>query len=64
MNEFLFDKLIIIVANAYMAGANSSKIHDVLLNQNLSEDDIFLVMKAGKILFLDRCKLLFYKRSM
>lgn len=48
------DKLITIVASAFEAGATVQDIHDALISKNWSEADIYLLIKAGHILYNDR----------
>ena len=45
------EKHIKFVANAMSVGADDADIHAKLFKDGLSESDIFLVMKAGDILF-------------
>lgn len=48
------DRLIVIVASALEAGATIEDIHDALIKKNWSESDIYLLIKAGSILYKDR----------
>ena len=48
------DKIITIVASAFEAGASVQDIHDALFSKNWSEADIYLLIKAGNILYNDR----------
>ena len=44
------DFIIKIVSDLLRKGESMAHIHDVLVNVGLSEDDIFLIIKASKIL--------------
>ena len=45
------DELIQAIANALKKGWNVDKIHSTCLVKGWSEDDIFLAIKAGELLF-------------
>lgn len=45
------DELIKAVAKALGVGASTEDIHDSLLSRGLSEDEIFLLIKAGENLY-------------
>lgn len=63
MQQYLLDKLIVIAANALTIGLNKSEIRNAFLKKGWSEEEIYLAIKAGEIIFTDRIKFLNNKRS-
>ncbi len=50
------ESLILSVANALGVGASVEDIHDAIISKGWSEDDAFLAIKAGELLYNDRVK--------
>lgn len=56
IQQHLLDKLILITADALTIGLNKFEIHDAFLKKGWSEEEIYLAIKAGEIIFTDRIK--------
>jgi hypothetical protein len=48
------DQVIQMIATAFDEGNTIEKIHDVLVSKGYTEDDCFLLIKAGK--YLSECR--------
>ncbi len=57
MNQSYYDQIILSVANALMLGSSIDEIYQELADRNWNKEEIYLLITAGKILYLDRIKI-------